>query len=167
MASHNTIKTLPIQCHSMFLRKEWVSQYKKIWNEIQSQLFGKLATEPIKKEGRYVNGKLKTWKECIKTNFHGQDVPYNMHCNATAVLKIDSVYEQGKTKGHNSIGKTKGYNKILVTNTDMKIGSNRDINRDHEKLTLPDVPNTMIPEARFDPVGTTIPHNLKFRPSNS
>ena len=28
--------------------------------------------------------------------FHGQDVPYNMHCNATAVLKIDFVYKQGK-----------------------------------------------------------------------
>ena len=76
--------------------KEWVSQYKKIWNEVESQLFEKMATEPIKSEGSYVNGKLKTWKECIKTNFHGQDVPYNMHCNATAVLKIDSVYKQGK-----------------------------------------------------------------------
>ena len=33
-----------------------------------------------------------------------------------------------------SIGKTKGYNsKILVSNTDMKIGSNRDTNRDHKK----------------------------------
>ena len=32
-----------------------------------------------------------------------------------------------------NIGKTKGYNnKILVSNTDMKIGSNRDINRDHK-----------------------------------
>ena len=40
-----------------------------------------------------------------------------------------------------SIGKTKGYNnKILVSNKDMKIGSNRDINRDYEKLVLPDVP---------------------------
>ena len=76
--------------------KEWVSQYKKIWNEVESQLFEKMATEPIKREGSYVNGKLKTWKERIKTNFHGQDVPYNMHCNATAVLKIDSVYKQGK-----------------------------------------------------------------------
>ena len=76
--------------------KEWVSQYKKIWNEAESQLFEKMATEPIKREGRYVNGKLKTWRECIKTNFHGQDVPYNMHCNATAVLKIDSVYKQGR-----------------------------------------------------------------------
>ena len=76
--------------------KEWVSQYKKIWNEVESQLFEKMATEPIKREGSYVNGKLKTWKERIKTNFHGQDVPYDMHCNAAAVLKIDSVYKQGK-----------------------------------------------------------------------
>ena len=38
------------------------------------------------------------------------------------------------------IGKTKGYNnKILVSNTDMKIGSNRDINRDHKKLIPPDL----------------------------
>ena len=29
--------------------KECESQYKKIWNEVQSQLFEKLATEPIKK----------------------------------------------------------------------------------------------------------------------
>ena len=56
--------------------KEWVSQYKKIWNETESKLFEKLATEPIK--GKYVYGKLKTWKESIKTNFHGKDVPYDM-----------------------------------------------------------------------------------------
>ena len=65
--------------------KEWVSQYKKIWNEVGSQLFEKLAREPIKGEGKYVHSKFKTWKECIKTNFQGQDVPYNMYCNATAV----------------------------------------------------------------------------------
>ena len=76
--------------------KEWVPQYKKIWSEVESQLFEKLATEAIKGENRYVYGKLKTWKERIKTNFHGQDVPYDMYCNATAVLKIDSVYKQGK-----------------------------------------------------------------------
>ena len=74
--------------------KEWVSQYKKIWNEVESQLFEKLATEPIK--GKCVYGKLKTWKEHIKTNFHGQDVAHDMYCNATAVLKIDSIYKQGK-----------------------------------------------------------------------
>ena len=28
--------------------KGWVAQYKKIWNEIESQLFEKLATEQIK-----------------------------------------------------------------------------------------------------------------------
>ena len=37
----------------------------------------------------------------------------------------------------------KGYNnKILVNNTDMKIGSNRDINRDRKKLSPSDVPKT-------------------------
>ena len=36
------------------------------------------------------------WKERIKINFHGQDVPYDMYCNATAILNIDSIYKQGK-----------------------------------------------------------------------
>ena len=40
--------------------KKWVSQYKNIWNEVELQLFEKLATEPIKGEGRCVYGKLKT-----------------------------------------------------------------------------------------------------------
>ena len=70
-----------------------MSQYKNIWNEVESQLFEKLATKPIKGEAKYVHGKLKTWKERIKTNFHGQDVLYDMYCNAKAVLKIDSVYK--------------------------------------------------------------------------
>ena len=76
--------------------KTWVSQYKNIWDDVESQLFEKLATEPIKGEGKYVHGKLKTWKERIKTNFHSQDVPHDMYWNVTAVLKIDSVYKQGK-----------------------------------------------------------------------
>ena len=76
--------------------KEWVSQYKNIWKEVESQLFEKLATGPIKGEGKYVHSKLKMWQNRIKTNFYGQDVPYDMCCNATAVLKIDSVYKQGK-----------------------------------------------------------------------
>ena len=69
----------------------WVLQYRNIWNEVESNLFEKLTTKPIKGEGKYMHGKLKTWKERITTNFHGQDVPYDMYCNATAVLKIDSV----------------------------------------------------------------------------
>ena len=58
-----------------------------------------------------------------------------------------------------SIGKTKGYNsKILVSNTGMKIGSNRDINRDHKKLTLLDVPKKIvILAAQHNP-----PHNVKM-----
>ena len=39
--------------------KEWVSQYKRNWNEVESQLFEKLATESIKGDGKYVFGKLK------------------------------------------------------------------------------------------------------------
>ena len=76
--------------------KGWTSQYKKIWNEVESQLFGKLVTEPTKGEGKYVYGKLKTWKERIKTNFYGQDVPFDMYYTAAEVLNIDSVYKQGK-----------------------------------------------------------------------
>ena len=52
-----------------------------------------------------------------------------------------------------SIGKKKEYNnKILVSNKGMKIGSNRDINKDHKNLP-PDVPKIVIP---------TIQHNLKI-----
>ena len=58
-----------------------------------------------------------------------------------------------------SIGKKKGYNnKILVSNTDMKIGSNRDINKGHKKL-LPNVPNMVIPAARHDLKILTKKHN--------
>ena len=39
---------------------------------------------------------MKMWKERIKTNFYGQDVPFDKYCNATAVLKINSVYKQSK-----------------------------------------------------------------------
>ena len=50
----------------------------------------------------------------------------------------------------------KGYNnKILVSNTNMKIGSNRDINNDHKKLSitsLDELKKTVIPAAQ---------HNLK------
>ena len=32
--------------------KKWASQYRKIWDEVESQLFEKLATEPMKGEGK-------------------------------------------------------------------------------------------------------------------
>ena len=44
-----------------------------------------------------MHGKLKMWKERIKINFHGQDVPHDAHCNVTAMLKIYSAYKQSKT----------------------------------------------------------------------
>ena len=57
--------------------------------------------------------------------------------------------------------KKEGYNKkILVSNTGMKIGSNRNINRDHKKLL--DVPKTMTSADRHEPAETTVPHNLKI-----
>ena len=64
-----------------------------------------------------------------------------------------------------NIGKTKGYNnKILVSNTGMKIGSNRDINKDRKKLpvTTPNMSKIVIPAVRHDPVGATKLHNLKM-----
>ena len=81
----------------VFEARECVLQYNKTWNEVKSQLLEKLTTGLIKGESRYVHGKLKMWRERIKTNFHDQNVPYNMYCNAMAVLKIDSVYRQGKS----------------------------------------------------------------------
>ena len=39
-----------------------------------------------------------------------------------------------------------------MSNTDIKIGSNRDINKDHKKLpvTPPDEPKAVVPTARHD-----------------
>ena len=65
-----------------------------------------------------------------------------------------------------NIGKTKGYNnKILVSNTDMRTGSIRAINRDHKKLPVvkPDVPKKIVILAtQHDPAGATRSHNLKM-----
>ena len=64
------------------------------------------------------------------------------------------------------VGKAKGCNNnILASNTDMKTGSNRDINKDCKKLPVvkPDVSKKIvIPAARHDPVGPTKLHNLKM-----
>ena len=62
-----------------------------------------------------------------------------------------------------NIGKTKGYNnKILVSNTGIKIGSNRDINKDYKKLPVVKLDMPKAPVSRHDPVGATRPHNLKM-----
>ena len=58
-----------------------------------------------------------------------------------------------------SIGKKKGYNnKILVSNTDKKIGSNRDINKNHKKLPQ-DVLKIVIPRVQHDLKLLTEKHN--------
>ena len=58
-----------------------------------------------------------------------------------------------------SIGKKKVYNnKIVVSNTDIQIGSNRDINKDHKKLA-PDAPKRVIPTVRHDLKFLTKKHN--------
>ena len=59
-----------------------------------------------------------------------------------ALSKVDSSVGMGiymlPSDLNLNIEKTKGYNnKILVSNTDMKISSNRSINKDHKKLPLP------------------------------
>ena len=38
-------------------------QYRNIWNDVESQLFEKLIAELINAEGKYIHGKMKTWKE--------------------------------------------------------------------------------------------------------
>ena len=72
---------------------EWVLYYQKIWNEVESQLYDKLITGPIKWEGKDMHVKLKTWKERIRTKLHGQAIVYDIYCNTIAVLKIDSVHK--------------------------------------------------------------------------
>ena len=43
-----------------------------------------------------MHDKLKTRKKYSKTNFYGQNVPYDVFYNATAVFKVDSVSKQDK-----------------------------------------------------------------------
>ena len=75
--------------------KNWVEKCKLVWDRAEQQIFQRLTKDPANKD-RYVYGKLKTWKEKITTNFHGKSVPHEKRCEATAILKIDSVYNQGK-----------------------------------------------------------------------
>ena len=74
--------------------KDWLEKYKLVWDRAEQQIFQRLAKDPVNKD-RYVNGKLKTWKEEISTNFHGKSVPHEERCEATAMLKVSPVYQQG------------------------------------------------------------------------
>ena len=61
---------------------------------LEDQLFVTFTSEPVK-EGCYIHGKVKVWKDKIRTNFHGKDIRYNQCCKTTAVLKVGLVYKQG------------------------------------------------------------------------
>ena len=74
--------------------KDWLEKHKLVWDRAEQQIFQRLAKDPVNKD-RYVNGKLKTWKEEISTNFHGKSVTHEERCEATAILKVSSVYQQG------------------------------------------------------------------------
>jgi len=70
----------------------WMKTYEMIWKRVSElvshSLEGDLTSE-------WINPKLITWKEDIKTRFNGWGIPYNKYCDATGVLKIGSVYKQG------------------------------------------------------------------------
>ena len=85
----------------------WVHQYEAIWFRINEflhapgcggfELGETLTGEPLS-NGKYVNAKLITWDNEIKTRFRGNYPGYIEDigaCHATGVLKIGSVYRQG------------------------------------------------------------------------
>ena len=45
-------------------------------------------------------GKIKQEIKHIKTNFDGQDVPFDVYSNTAAISKVDSVYKKRKTCHH-------------------------------------------------------------------
>ena len=68
----NITRTQLIQCHSIFLKyRRWCFTIEKSGMRLTTE---KLTTDYIKGEAKYMHSKLRTWKEHIKTNFHGQDV---------------------------------------------------------------------------------------------
>ena len=83
----------------------------------------------------------KVFKSTIKPQINedysiGMDIERYQGVLEHALSKVDFLVGIGiymlPSNLNLSIGKTKGYNnKILVSNTDMKIGSKRDINRGH------------------------------------
>ena len=105
-----------------------------------------------------------TFKALINQDFSiGIDIERYQGVLEHALSKVDFSVSRGiyilPSNLNLSNGRTKGYNnKVLVSNIDMKIGGNRDINRDLKKLTPRDVPKKLvIPAVQHDP-----PHNLKM-----
>ena len=73
----------------------WINQYKMIWEKVEELLFQKLSGTPLS-NSKYINPKLITWNDQIRTRFNGCFcVPFDKYCEATGILKITSVYQQG------------------------------------------------------------------------
>ena len=99
-------------------------------------------------------------------NFIGIDIERYQGVLEHALSKVDFSMGIGiymiPSNLNLSIGKTKGYNnKILVSNTGMKIGSNRDISKDRKKLTLVK-PGLLPKKIAISTVRQDPPHNLKM-----
>ena len=72
MVYHSMTRTLPTQCHLMFLRHHsGCFSIETFEMRLSHSYLKNWQTGPIKGEGKYFHGKLKMWKDCIKTNFHG------------------------------------------------------------------------------------------------
>ena len=82
-------------CFNLEGHNEWIKKYEKIWAAVEAQLFQSLTTEVINK-GKYINPKLNMYGDRVAVKYHdGKDVPYGKHCEATAILRIANVYNQG------------------------------------------------------------------------
>ena len=97
-----------------------------------------------------------TFKALIKEDYSiGIDIERYQRVLEHALSKVDffagtNTYMLPSNLNLN-IGKAKVYNKKnLVSNTNMKTGSNRDINNDHKKFPPPDEPKIVIPGVRHD-----------------
>ena len=108
-----------------------------------------------------------TFKELINEDYSiGIDIERYQGVLEHALSKVDFSMGIGiymiPSNLNLSIGKTKGYNnKILVSNTGMKTGSNRDINKDRKKLTLVK-PGLLPKKIAISTVRQDPPHNLKM-----
>ena len=72
----------------------WMKKYEMIWKRISELVNHSIEGDPT---SEWINPKLITWKDDIKTRFNGRGIPYDKYCDATGVLKIGSVYKQGST----------------------------------------------------------------------
>ena len=74
---------------------EWLVKYRKIWEAVEAQLFQCLTTDVVS-NCKYINPKLNMYGYKIAVKYHdGKEVPYDKHCEATGLLRIASVYNQG------------------------------------------------------------------------